>query len=106
MHGAAGTEISVGRNAILVELHSEDLLNSLADKFKNSRLLYQHCLTVGSVVTSGLYMQRTKALSKTGLEKALSLCREADLKIKSSALDSYDVIEVLLIKLFMTGRLR
>lgn len=34
-------------------------LNNLAERFKNSRLLYQHCLTVGSVVTSGLYMQRT-----------------------------------------------
>ena len=34
-------------------------LNNLAERFKNSRLLYQHCLTVGSVITSGLYMQRT-----------------------------------------------
>ena len=31
----------------------------MAERFKNSRLLYQHCLTVGSVITSGLYMQRT-----------------------------------------------
>ncbi len=55
---------------------------------------------------AGLYTQRAKLLSKAGLEKALSLCREADLKIKASALDNYDVIEVLLIKLFMTGKLR
>ena len=34
-------------------------LNNLAEKFKDSRLLFQHCMTVGSVVTSGLYMQRT-----------------------------------------------
>ncbi len=31
----------------------------LADKFKNSKNLFQHTLTVGSVITSGLYMQRT-----------------------------------------------
>lgn len=31
----------------------------LADKLKNTNNLFQHCLTVGSVVTSGLYMQRT-----------------------------------------------
>ncbi|MBQ7968765.1 MAG: DNA polymerase III subunit delta [Clostridia bacterium] len=54
----------------------------------------------------GLYMQRTASLSKVGLEKALDLCKEADSKIKSSSLDSYETIEILLIKLFMTGRLR
>lgn len=31
----------------------------LADKFKDSKNLFQHCLTVGSAITSGLYMQRT-----------------------------------------------
>lgn len=54
----------------------------------------------------GLYLQRTAVLSKAGLEKALSLCKEADTKIKSSNLDSYETIEILLIKLFMTGKLR
>ena len=34
-------------------------LNYLADKLKNSSNLFQHCLTVGSAVTSGLYVQRT-----------------------------------------------
>ena len=34
-------------------------LNYLAEKFKDSKNLYQHTLTVGSVITSGLYMQRT-----------------------------------------------
>lgn len=34
-------------------------LIKLADKFKNSKNLFQHCLTVGSAITSGLYMQRT-----------------------------------------------
>ena len=40
------------------------------------------------------------------LEKALELCKEADSKIKSSALDSYETIELLLIKLFITGKIR
>lgn len=31
----------------------------LAEKFKNSKNLFQHTLTIGSVITSGLYMQRT-----------------------------------------------
>ena len=53
-----------------------------------------------------LYLQRVNALSRTGLEKAISLCKDADVKIKSSPLDSYQIIEVLLIKLFMTGKLR
>lgn len=34
-------------------------LSWLADKLKNTDNLFQHCMTVGSVVTSGLYMQRT-----------------------------------------------
>lgn len=42
-------------------------LDWLADKFKNSKNLFQHCLTIGSVITSGLYMQRT--LSNKELDK-------------------------------------
>lgn len=34
-------------------------LTGLADKLKKTKNLFQHCLTVGAVVTSGLYMQRT-----------------------------------------------
>lgn len=55
---------------------------------------------------AGLYIQKAKNLSKNGLEKAISLCREADVKIKSTALDSYNIIEVLIIKLAMTGKIR
>ena len=53
-----------------------------------------------------IYISRASKLSKNGLEKAISLCGEADMKIKKSNLDNYKVIEVLLIKLFMTGKLR
>lgn len=54
----------------------------------------------------GMYMQRAKILSKNGLEKALSLCREADIKIKSSPLEKYAVLDILVIRLSMTGRIR
>ncbi len=53
-----------------------------------------------------IYIQRANALSRKGLEKALSLCHEADLKIKSFSFDSYNVLDILLIKLSMTGRLK
>ena len=53
-----------------------------------------------------LYINRANALSRKGLEKALALCHEADLKIKSFSFDSYNVLDILLIKLSMTGRLR
>jgi len=55
---------------------------------------------------AGLYTARAKALSRNGLEKAISLCHEADLKIKSADLDSYAILDVLMIKLSMTCRLR
>ena len=35
------------------------MLNKLAEKWKDSKNLFQYCLTIGSVITSGLYMQRT-----------------------------------------------
>lgn len=35
------------------------LFGKLADNLKDTNNLFQHCLTVGSVVTSGLYMYRT-----------------------------------------------
>ncbi len=55
---------------------------------------------------AGLYVQRANTLSKNGLEKAIELCHEADVKIKSSNFDSYTVLDILLIKLSMTGRIR
>ncbi len=55
---------------------------------------------------AGIYMQRAKSLSKNGLKKAISLCREADVKIKNSPLDNYTVLDMLVIRLSMTGRIR
>ncbi len=53
-----------------------------------------------------MYMQRARLLSKNGLEKALSLCREADVKIKSSPLEKYAVLDILVVRLSMTGRIK
>lgn len=35
------------------------IFGKIADSLKNTKNLFQHCLTLGSIVTSGLYMQRT-----------------------------------------------
>ncbi len=53
-----------------------------------------------------LYIKRVSSLSKKGLEKAIELCHDADVKIKSGNLDSYNVLDVLLIKLSMTDRIK
>ena len=42
-------------------------LGYVADKLKNSNNLFQHCMTIGSMITSGLYMQKT--LTNDKLEK-------------------------------------
>ena len=55
---------------------------------------------------AGLCISRANALSKAGLEKAIELCHEADLKIKSGSLSPYDILDILLIKLSMTSRIR
>lgn len=64
-------------------------LNSLADKFKNSRLLYQHCLTVGSVVTSGLYMQRTYTNKKLDEDRRNTLVVNQGLTLLLSTAGAY-----------------
>ena len=53
-----------------------------------------------------LYTSRASRLGKKGLEKAMELCREADIKIKSRNIDCYDTIDILLIKLSMTDKIR
>ena len=53
-----------------------------------------------------LYIKRASILSKKGIEKAIELCRDADIKIKSGSLDSYNILDVLLIKLSMTDRIK
>ncbi len=75
-------------------LESGYMLPDIASKMNMPEFRTKNCI------------QRAKVLSKAGLEKAVSLCHEADLKIKSTNFDSYNVLEILLIKLSMTGRLK
>lgn len=42
-----------------VPLVDSKLINYMAEKFKNSRYLFNHLLAVGSAITSGMYMYRT-----------------------------------------------
>ncbi len=51
---------SVAKNVTSRLLEFEPL-QKLAEHFKHSKKLYQHSMTTGSVITSGLYMQRTLA---------------------------------------------
>lgn len=69
-------------------------LNYLADKFKDSNNLFKHCLTVGSVITSGLYMQRTLANKELDKDRKNTLAVNQGLTLAAStvgayALDSY-----------------
>lgn len=50
---------------------------------------------------TGLYMQKASYYGRNALEEAILLCHEADVKIKSTPLDSYAVLEVLLLSLML-----
>ena len=62
-------------------------LDWLADKLKNSKNLFQHCLTIGSVITSGLYMQRT--LTNKELDKDRKNTLAVNQGLTFAALDKY-----------------
>ncbi len=66
-----------------------DALSKLADKFKNSDNLYQHCLTIGSVITSGLYMQRTLANDKLDKDRKNTLAVNQGLTFVLSTIGAY-----------------
>lgn len=64
-------------------------LNYLADKFKDSNNLFQHCLTVGSVITSGLYMQRTLANKELDKDRKNTLAVNQGLTLVASTIGAY-----------------
>ena len=66
-----------------------EALSKLADKFKNSENLYQHCLTIGSVITSGLYMQRTLANDKLDKDRKNTLAVNQGLTFAVSTVGAY-----------------
>ena len=61
----------------------------LADKFKDSKNLYQHCLTVGSVITSGLYMERTYTNKKLEKDRRNTLVVNQGLTLAVSTAGAY-----------------
>lgn len=69
-------------------VESESLLK-LADKFKNSDNFYQHCLTIGSVITSGLYMQRTLTNDKLDKDRRNTLAVNQGLTLIVSTIGAY-----------------
>ena len=64
-------------------------LDWLADKLKNSKNLYQHCLTVGAVITSGLYMQRTLANKELDKDRKNTLAVNQGLTFAVSTVGAY-----------------
>ena len=64
-------------------------LMKLANRFKNSENFYQHCLTVGSVITSGLYMQRTLANDKLDKDRKNTLAVNQGLTFIVSTIGAY-----------------
>lgn len=64
-------------------------LTYLSDKLKNSSNLYQHCLTVGSAVTSGLYMERTLTNKDLDSERRNTLAVNQGLTFAVSTAGAY-----------------
>ena len=66
-----------------------DALSELANKLKDSENLYQHCLTIGSVITSGLYMQRTLTNDKLDKDRKNTLAVNQGLTFAVSTIGAY-----------------
>lgn len=64
-------------------------LNSLADKLKNTDNLFQYCLTLGSVITSGLYMQRTLSNKEMDKDRRQTLAVNQGLTLIVSTIGAY-----------------
>ena len=64
-------------------------LTGLADKLKDTKNLFQHCLTVGSVVTSGLYMQRTYTNKDLDKDRRNTLVVNQGLTLVASTIGAY-----------------
>lgn len=64
-------------------------LDWLADKLKNSKNLFQHCLTIGSVITSGLYMQRTLTNKELDKDRKNTLAVNQGLTFAVSTVGAY-----------------
>lgn len=63
---------SIAKNVTSKFVESKPIM-FLAERFKNSKNLFQHTLTVGSLITSGLYMQRTYTNKKLDKDRRNTL---------------------------------
>jgi hypothetical protein len=61
----------------------------IADKLKNSDNLFQHCLTTGSIITSGLYMQKTLTNDKLDKDRKRTLAVNQGLTFVVSTIGAY-----------------
>lgn|SRR5574344_472821 len=66
-------------------------MNWMADKLKNSKNLYQHCLTVGSAITSGMYMYRTLVNDKMDKDRRNTLAVNQGLTFGISTIMAYSL---------------
>ncbi len=64
-------------------------MNYIADKFKNSNNLFQHCLTIGSMITSGLYMEKTLTNDKLDKDRKKTLAVNQGLTFALSTAGAY-----------------
>ncbi len=61
----------------------------LASMLKNSDNLFQHCLTIGSAITSGLYMQKTLTNDKLDKDRKKTLALNQGLTLAVSTAGAY-----------------
>lgn len=66
-------------------------LGYVADKLKNSNNLFQHCLTVGSMITSGLYVQKTLTNDKLDKDRKNTLAVNQSLTWFLSTIGAYSL---------------
>ena len=64
-------------------------LNGLANKLRNTDNLFQYCLTLGSVITSGLYMQRTLTNKELDKDRKQTLAVNQGLTLIVSTIGAY-----------------
>lgn len=64
-------------------------MNYVANKLKDSSNLYQHCLTAGSLVTSGLYMEKTLTNDKLDKDRKKTLAVNQGLTFVLSTIGAY-----------------
>ena len=66
-------------------------MNYIADKLKDSNNLFQHCLTTGSLITSGLYMEKTLTNDKLDKDRKKTLAVNQGLTFIISTAGAYSL---------------